>query len=87
LSGYTKLGSFYCENFFVASRRHWKASFTKIHLIEMYNFRFEHENWVHFVVKSFSLPPSATEKLVWVQFSKASFSVAAGEDEIFFTTK
>jgi hypothetical protein len=68
-------------------RRHWKASFTKIYLIEMYNFRFEHVNWVHLVVKSFLLPPGATEKLVCLQFSKTSFSVAAGGDDIFFTTE
>jgi hypothetical protein len=30
----------------------------------MYNFWSVHENWVHLVVKSISLPPRANEKLV-----------------------
>jgi hypothetical protein len=46
------------------SKNYWKASFTEIYLIEMYNFWSEHENWVRLVVKSFSSPPDATEKLV-----------------------
>jgi hypothetical protein len=53
LAGHTKLGSFCCKNFFVAARHHWKASFIEIYLIEMYNFWFEHENWVLLVVRSF----------------------------------
>jgi hypothetical protein len=57
-------GRFCCKNFFVATRRYWKASFIEIYLIEMYNFWSEHENWVHLVVKSFLSPPRATEKLV-----------------------
>jgi hypothetical protein len=34
LDGHTKLGSFCCKNFFVATRHHWKASFAKIYWIE-----------------------------------------------------
>jgi hypothetical protein len=64
LQNSTKLDSFYCKNFFVAARRYWKASFTEFYLIEMYDFWFEHENWVHLVVKSFSSPTGTTEKLV-----------------------
>jgi hypothetical protein len=32
LAGHTKLGKFRCKKKFVAARRHWKASFTKIYL-------------------------------------------------------
>jgi hypothetical protein len=56
LSGHTKLGSFCCKDFFVATRLHWKASFTRVYLIEMYKFSFEHENWVHLDIKSFLCP-------------------------------
>jgi hypothetical protein len=60
-----KTGFVLLENFFVAARRYWKASFFfQINLIEMYNFWSEHKNSVHLEVKSFSLPPGATEKLV-----------------------
>jgi hypothetical protein len=32
--GYTKLGLFFCKNFFVAARRFWKVGFTEIYLID-----------------------------------------------------
>jgi hypothetical protein len=47
--GWTKLGSFCCKNFSVAARLYWKACFTEFYLIEMYDFWFEYENWVHLV--------------------------------------
>jgi hypothetical protein len=44
---------FVVKTFFVTAKLYWKASFTEIFLIEMYNFWSEYENLVHLVLKVF----------------------------------